>query len=176
MGKSEPLARAVGYLSAGLQLQCKQQPRVMPVKSVCSGRIARIKPNRTPHSRWGGGLQSAPPALFAFTWSFQSRPVRASLSVCSVLGNVYAIVAPSWADPVGPPRTQRPRLFNRTRVPPGSRWHAAIPARWMEGRCRGVEMRSFNVLKPAAVLHLSGLFTPRLRCVTTPGGRAPPER
>lgn len=103
MGKSEPLARAVGYLSAGLQLQCKQQPRVMPVKSVCSGRIARIKPNRTPHSGggWGvGGLQSAPPALFAFTWAFQSRRVGASLSVCSVLGNVYAIVGPSRADPV----------------------------------------------------------------------------
>lgn len=85
MGKSEPLARAVGYLSAGLQLQCKQQPRVMPVKSVCSGRIAWIKPNRTPHSGVGGPFNlrrrlclhsrgpfrhvpSERPSLFARSW------------------------------------------------------------------------------------------------------------
>lgn len=45
------------------------------------------------------GLQSALPALFAFTWFFQSRPVGAALSVCAVLGNVYAIVCRMWADP-----------------------------------------------------------------------------
>lgn len=46
------------------------------------------------------GVQSAPSALFAFMRFFQSRPVGASLSVCSVLGNVYGIVCPMWADPV----------------------------------------------------------------------------
>lgn len=37
MGKSKPLASAVGYLSLpALQPQSKQQPRVMSVKSVCA--------------------------------------------------------------------------------------------------------------------------------------------
>lgn len=37
MGKSKPLASTVGYLSSPApQPQCKQQPRVMSVKSVCA--------------------------------------------------------------------------------------------------------------------------------------------
>lgn len=45
------------------------------------------------------GVRSAAPGLFAFMWFFHLGPVGASLSVCSVLENVYGIVSRMWADP-----------------------------------------------------------------------------
>lgn len=46
------------------------------------------------------GVRSAVPGLFAFMWFFQEGPVGASLSVCSVLENLYSIVSHMGADPV----------------------------------------------------------------------------
>lgn len=101
-----------------LQPQCKQQPRVMPVKSVCawgSGRIAGIKSNRTPHS--GGPICSAGSVCIHVVLSGRSSR---SVSLCLLCAGECIQHCSSYGGwPCQMLWPQRPLLLNQTRAPRG---------------------------------------------------------
>lgn len=129
-------------LSVVLQLQCKQQSHVMPVKSVCArGHIGWIKPNRTPHS--GGSICTAGSVCIHVVLSVRSSR---SVSLCLLcLGECIRHCLPYVGWLCQMPRPQRPLLFNQTRVPrgqggtppsmPGGKREDAGEEMWQKGRC-----------------------------------------
>lgn len=101
-----------------LQPQCKQQPRVMPVKSVCawgSGRIAGIKSNRTPHS--GGPICSAGSVCIHVVLSGRSSRSVSLCLLCAWEFIQHCFSYGGWPCQMLWP--QRPLLLNQTRAPRG---------------------------------------------------------
>lgn len=118
MGKSKPLASSVGYLPASRYSLSANSGPAQCLWNLCargSGHIAGIKSNRTPHS--GGPLSTVGSVCIHVVLS--ASPVGASLTICSVLENVYGFVSYMRVDPARCRGHKKPPPVNQTTIPRG---------------------------------------------------------